>query len=56
MWNTGTWMVMTSEKTQVKERRGRNSDAPYRGGTTRSSDEIAVMAMERRGCIIQLES
>jgi len=49
-------MVMTSEKTQVKERRGRNSDAPYRGGTTRSSDEIAVMAMERRGCIIQLES
>ena len=49
-------MVMTSEKTQAIERRGRNSDAPYRGGTTRSSDEVAVMAMEQRGCIIRLES
>lgn len=49
-------MVMISEKTQATERRGRNNDAPYRGGTIRSSDEVAVMAMERRGCIIQLES
>ena len=48
-------MVMTSEKTQATERRGRNNDASYRGGTTRSSDEIAVMAMEQRGAIIQLE-
>ena len=56
MWNTGTWMVMISEKTQATERRGRNNDAPYRDGTTRSSDEVAVMAMERRGCIILLES
>ncbi len=49
-------MVMISEKTQATERRGRNNDAPYRDGTTRSSDEVAVMAMERRGCIILLES
>lgn len=49
-------MVMTSEKTQAIEMRGRNSDASYRGGTTRSSDEVYVMAIEQRGCIIQLES
>ena len=48
-------MVMISEKTQATERRGRNNDAPYRDGTTRSSDEVAVMAMERRGAIGQHE-
>ena len=29
-----------------------NSEAPSRGGAARSSDETAVMAVERRGCII----
>ena len=49
-------MVMKSEKTQATEKRGRNSEAPYRGGTIRSSVEVVVMTMERRDCIIQLES
>jgi hypothetical protein len=29
-----------------------SSDAPSRGGAARSSDEVAVMAVERRGCVI----
>lgn len=29
-----------------------SSDAPPRGGAARSSDEAAVMAVERRGCVI----
>nr|WP_026682382.1 hypothetical protein [Priestia megaterium] len=47
---------MISEKTQTTERRGRNSEALCRGGGVRSSNEVAVMAMERRGTIIQLEN
>lgn len=46
---------MVSEKSQAIERRGRNSDAPHRGGATRSSDEAAVMAAEQRGCLVSLE-
>lgn len=30
-----------------------STNAEYRGGTTRSSDEVSVIEMERRGCIIQ---
>jgi hypothetical protein len=32
--------------------KGDNTDARHRGGTPRSSEEVAVMAMERRGRII----
>lgn len=32
----------------------KNTDAMLRGGTTRSSDEGAVMALERRGCAVVL--
>jgi hypothetical protein len=31
-----------------------STDARHRGGATRSSDEVCVMQMERRGCIDQL--
>jgi len=31
-----------------------STNAMYRGGVTRSSDEGAVMALERRGGIVQL--
>ncbi|MDH3781632.1 MAG: hypothetical protein C0612_07500 [Desulfobulbaceae bacterium] len=31
-----------------------STDAEHRGGAARSSDEVSVMAMERRGCIVQL--
>lgn len=43
---------MISEKTQATERRGRNSKASCRGGDVRSSEEVTVMAMERRDIII----
>jgi len=31
-----------------------STDAKHRGGPTRSSEEVAVMEMERRGWIVQL--
>ena len=31
-----------------------STDAEHRDGAARSSDEVSVMAMERRGCIVQL--
>ena len=43
---------MISEKTQATEKRGRNSEAQDRGGCTRSSAEVVVMTMERRGTVI----
>ncbi|RBJ71947.1 hypothetical protein C3L29_035360 [Pseudomonas sp. MWU12-2534b] len=33
-----------------------SSDAPSRDGAARSSDELAVMAGERRGCVIRVTS
>ena len=30
-----------------------STNVNQRGGATRSSDEVAVMAVERRGCVIQ---
>jgi hypothetical protein len=33
-----------------------NTNTRGRGGVARSSDEVAVMAMERRGCVIPPES
>ena len=40
---------------QVKNLRGLLSILNIRGGSIRSSDEVAVMAMERRGAIGQHE-
>jgi hypothetical protein len=54
--NTGTCTAIISEKAQVTERRGRNSDVQYRGGTIRSSQEVVVMTTEQRDCIIWLDS
>ena len=31
-----------------------NTEVSYRGGTSRISDDVAVMAMEQRGSAIQL--
>lgn len=46
LWNVGTcWF---SSDIQVR------MDINQRGGVTRSSGEISVMEMERRGCVIQL--
>ncbi|WP_112109558.1 hypothetical protein, partial [Mesotoga sp. Brook.08.YT.4.2.5.4.] len=32
---------------------GESTDARFRGGTVRSSDEAPVMGVERRDCVIQ---
>lgn len=46
---------MISENAQVTEMRGGNSDEPFRGGDTRSSEEVVVMTVEQRGIRIQLK-
>ena len=37
---------MLSEKVQSAERRGRNSEDRWRGGDSRSSEELSVMGRE----------
>ena len=43
------------EKDQVATTMRLNTDDQVRGGAVRSSDEKAVMALERRNCVIQSE-
>ena len=52
----GTWEPVASmrrEKPKWKPHKGQSTDARHRGGLARSSDEVPVMGMERRGQIIQ---
>jgi hypothetical protein len=44
---------MLREKSKWKTHKDESIDAERRGGTIRSSDEVPVMGMERRDCIIQ---
>ena len=44
------------ENPQAVDPARENTDAENRGGAARSSDEAPVMGVERRGCIIQLET
>ncbi len=51
----GTWepvAPMTREKPKWRTHEGESTDAEHRGGPTRSSVEVSVMGMERRGWII----
>ena len=53
----GTWEPVTPmlrEKYKGKKTKYESTDAEYRDGATCSSDEGAVMALERRGCPIWL--
>src|SRR5450759_612297 len=53
----GTWEPVASmprEKPKWKPHEGQSTDAGHRGGWARSSDEVPVMGMERRGPITQL--
>jgi len=43
---------MIREKLKWKTHEGESTDAGHRGGPTRSSIEVSVMEMERRGWII----
>jgi hypothetical protein len=55
----GTWEPVTSmprEKRKWKPHERESTDAGYRGGATRSSEEGSVMDLERRGCPIWSET
>ena len=49
-------VLMIREKFKWKTHENESTDARHRGGLTHSSDEVAVMAMERRGWIAQCYS
>ena len=47
-----TFLLRSGEKIKGN---GRSTDAMFRGGLTRSSEEVSVMGMERRGLANLLE-
>jgi len=47
---------MTRERHKQKTCKADSIEALHRGGQTRSSVEAAVMAVERRGLVIQLQT
>jgi hypothetical protein len=53
LWNLGTCTLMLRENSKWWTHKDESIDAMYRGGTIRSSDEVPVMGMERRDCIIR---
>ena len=53
VWNVGTCRPDDKGETQMGgPHKGESTDAGHRGRPTRSSGEISVMEMERRGWII----
>ena len=50
--NVGTCPLMLRENSKRRTRKDESTDTGNRGGTARSSDEVSVMEMERRGCVI----
>ena len=53
LWATWEPVVpMVREKPKWRTHEGESTDAGHRGGPTRSSVEVSVMEMERRGWII----
>ena len=49
----GNLYIDVKRKLQAVARKDESIDAMCRGGTIRSSDEVPVMGVERRDCIIQ---
>ena len=49
VWNLRTCRPDVKREAQVATPRGESIDAGNRGGSARSSDEVSVMEMERRG-------
>jgi hypothetical protein len=45
---------MLREKPKWRPHKGESTDAGHRDGATRSSVEVSVMEMERRGCVDRL--
>ena len=51
--NLGTcYPVLKEKNSKRRTRKDESTDTGNRGGTARSSDEVSVMEMERRGCVI----
>lgn len=48
-------VLMLREKHKCLNHKCESTDARHWGGVARSSGEISVMEMERRGCVRQLE-
>jgi RNA-directed DNA polymerase len=46
-------MPMKREKSKWRPHKDESTDAAYRGGTARMSEEASVMEVEQRGCVIQ---
>jgi hypothetical protein len=45
---------MAREKPKWRTHKGESTEVGHRGGMARSSEEVSVMGMERRGHIVQL--
>ena len=54
VWNVGTLHVMLRENLISEIHEGGSIEAHEGGGAARSSVEVSVMEMERRGCIDRL--
>ncbi len=48
-------VLMIRESSNGQSHKSENTNAEHWGGAARSSDEAAVMGVERRGCVRQLE-
>jgi len=48
----GNLLFDVKRKLQAVDPQGKSIDVMSRGGTIRNSDEVPVMGMERRDCII----
>jgi len=53
MWNVGTCWLNVKGRGVATVSGFASTNVSQRGGATRSSGEGAVMAVERRGCVIQ---
>lgn len=53
MWNVGTCWLNAKGRGVAIFSVFASTNVSQRGGATRSSEEGAVMAVERRGCVIQ---
>ena len=53
VWNVGTYWLNAKERKGIRWSIFASTNVNRRDGVTRSSGEDAVMAAERRGCVIQ---
>lgn len=57
MWNVGTWSSGVKGELEIgMPHREESTEAERRSGAVRSSEEVSVMDMERRDCIVQVVS